>query len=187
MLRSVDKEAPEVKFYEAGLEILRTGGLIALGLERLSQKSGLSNEHFFRIFKDKTDYLAKLYFYNQANAEDVLEEYLDESGNISRERLEEYLSYISFNYPDILAYIDDAELLAETENRIRKYGGSERKNAMKLLAHYEDLKPQPDIAHFSKTLRFASLVIITRRARGDQDSEIDIGMKYLVSKMFRYI
>lgn len=185
MLRSINKDSPEVKLYKAGLELLRTGGLRAIGIEKLSSQSGVPRDQFEQIFTDKIDYLARLYFYNQDNANGVLDNYLDESGRLSREKLEEYLKFIVVNHPNILAYIDDNDVLTKVESRIRKLGGSEEKESVKLLSHYSELKANPDIAHFTKTLRFASLVYVSRTAKGDEG--IDIGLRYLVSKMFRFI
>ena len=80
MLRSADEGSSEIKFLDAGLELFKSGGLLAVSIERLSAKSGLPASEFEECFKDKIDFFCKVYFYNMDRAKACFPEFLDENG-----------------------------------------------------------------------------------------------------------
>ena len=151
MLRSADEGSSEIKFLDAGLELFKSGGLLAVSIERLSAKSGLPASEFEECFKDKIDFFCKVYFYNMDRAKACFPEFLDENGRMSTESLRKYLSHIAVEYPNILAYIEDKDVLKETEERIYRMGGSEEKDAMKIIPYLEKPKEKPDS---NKSFRF---------------------------------
>ena len=185
MLRSADEGSSEIKFLDAGLELFKSGGLLAVSIERLSAKSGLPASEFEECFKDKIDFFCKVYFYNMDRAKACFPEFLDENGRMSTESLRKYLSHIAVEYPNILAYIEDKDVLKETEERIYRMGGSEEKDAMKIIPYLEKPKEKPDIKLFCRSMRFASIIATNKSFNNDEMSMNGVG--YIAFKAARYI
>ena len=103
------KDNLRVKLLDLGFEMLKNGGLSAVNLDELTQKTFIAKGTFYNLFKDKSEYMYYMMLHERNRSKNKLSSYLDEEGKLDKDNLKNYLSWLSEENPNIFSYLTDAE------------------------------------------------------------------------------
>ena len=103
------KDNLRIKLLDLGFEMLKNGGLSAVNLDELTQKTFIAKGTFYNLFKNKSEYMYYMMLHERNRSKNILSSYLDEEGKLDKDNLKNYLSWLSEENPNIFSYLTDAE------------------------------------------------------------------------------
>ena len=103
------KDNLRIKLLDLGFEMLKNGGLSAVNLDELTQKTFIAKGTFYNLFKNKSEYMYYMMLHERKRSKTILSSYLDEEGELDKNNLKKYLSWLSEENPNIFSYLTDAE------------------------------------------------------------------------------
>ncbi|MBQ9609938.1 MAG: TetR/AcrR family transcriptional regulator [Lachnospiraceae bacterium] len=103
------KDNLRIKLLDLGFEMLKNGGLSAVNLDELTQKTFIAKGTFYNLFKNKSEYMYYMMLHERKRSKTILSSYLDEEGKLDKDNLKNYLLWLSEENPNIFSYLTDAE------------------------------------------------------------------------------
>ncbi|MBQ8490793.1 MAG: TetR/AcrR family transcriptional regulator, partial [Pseudobutyrivibrio sp.] len=98
-----------VKLLDKGFKMLKKGGLNAVNIDKLTGSTYIAKGTFYNLFESKSEFMYHMMLHERKRAKDKLFSYLDASGKLTKDSLQDYLKWLSVENPNVFAFLTDAE------------------------------------------------------------------------------
>ncbi len=157
----------KLQLLDDGFEMLKSGGLSAVNIDKLTEKAYIAKGTFYNIFPNKSEYMYQMMIHERNRAKNKLESFLNDTGKLSRDSLREYLLWLAAENPNVFAYITEAEkkrlLLAWKDNYIEDED-KDHKTMQMLISLLAKPSPKPDWQLACNYMKLIAISLATKKA-----------------------
>lgn len=170
----------KLQLLDDGFEMLKSGGLSAVNIDKLTEKAYIAKGTFYNIFPSKSEYMYQMMIHERNRAKNKLESFLNDTGKLSRDSLREYLLWLAAENPNVFAYITDAEkkrlLLAWKDNYIEDED-NDHKTMQMLISLLAKPSPNPDWQLACNYMKLIAISLATKKVF------IESGFDWLINSL----
>ncbi|MCR5102856.1 MAG: TetR/AcrR family transcriptional regulator [Eubacterium sp.] len=104
-----NKEDLRIKLLDNGFNMLKTGGLSAVNIDKLTENTYIAKGTFYNLFENKSEFIYHMMIHERNRAKDNLLSHLNDNGKLTKDSLRDYLLWLSAENPNVFAYLTDSE------------------------------------------------------------------------------
>ena len=142
-----NKEELRIKLLDNGFTMLKSGGLSAVNIDKLTEKTFIAKGTFYNLFENKPEFIYHMMIHERNRAKENLLSHLNYNGKLTKDSLRDYLLWLSTENPNVFAYLTDAEkkrLVASWSDKYIEDENNDSKTMHTLISLLENPSINPD-------------------------------------------
>lgn len=142
-----NKEELRIKLLDNGFTMLKSGGLSAVNIDKLTEKTFIAKGTFYNLFENKPEFIYHMMIHERNRAKENLLSHLNDNGKLTKDSLRDYLLWLSTENPNVFAYLTDAEkkrLVASWSDKYIEDENNDSKTMHTLISLLENPSINPD-------------------------------------------
>ncbi len=104
-----NKEELRIKLLDNGFIMLKLGGLSAVNIDKLTEKTFIAKGTFYNFFESKSEFMYHMMIHERDRAKESLLSHLNDNGKLTKDSLRNYLLWLSSENPNVFAYLTEPE------------------------------------------------------------------------------
>lgn len=142
-----NKEDLRIKLLDNGFNMLKTGGLSAVNIDKLTENTYIAKGTFYNLFENKSEFIYHMMIHERNRAKDNLLSHLNDNGKLTKDSLRDYLLWLSAENPNVFAYLTDSEkkrLVASWSDKYIEDENNDSKTMHTLILLLDNPSKNPD-------------------------------------------
>ena len=142
-----NKEDLRIKLLDNGFNMLKTGGLSAVNIDKLTENTYIAKGTFYNLFENKSEFIYHMMIHERNRAKDNLLSHLNDNGKLTKDSLRDYLLWLSAENPNVFAYLTDSEkkrLVASWSDKYIEDENNDSKTMHTLISLLDNPSKNPD-------------------------------------------
>lgn len=142
-----NKEDLRIKLLDNGFNMLKTGGLSAVNIDKLTVNTYIAKGTFYNLFENKSEFIYHMMIHERNRAKDNLLSHLNDNGKLTKDSLRDYLLWLSAENPNVFAYLTDSEkkrLVASWSDKYIEDENNDSKTMHTIISLLDNPSKNPD-------------------------------------------
>lgn len=173
-----NKDEIRLKLLDKGFKMLKSKGLSAVNIDKLTEETYIAKGTFYNLFDSKSEFMYHMMIHERNRAKDKLLSYLNDTGKLTKNSLYAYLKWLSEENPNVFAYLTDVEkkrLISSWSDKYIEDEDNDSKTMHNLISLLESPADNPDWKLACNYMKLIAISLTTKKVfiREKYNSMID--------------
>ena len=161
-----NKDEIRLKLLDKGFKMLKSKGLSAVNIDKLTEETYIAKGTFYNLFDSKSEFMYHMMIHERNRAKDKLLSYLNDTGKLTKNSLYAYLKWLAEENPNIFAYLTAPEkkrLISSWSDKYIEDEDNDSKTMHTLISLLESPADNPDWKLACNYMKLIAISLTTKK------------------------